>query len=340
MLRKLLCLAAAGVAGTFALACERSDGPVATETVSELSPAATTCSFTTTGSTMELDGDCTTDETILVPDGFTLDGGGHTITAEDPPGDHFRGAVIANDGSTAHVTKVTVTASGLVNACDNGADRLRGIMFDGASGSITQTTGLGINQGLSGCQEGNAIEVRNAPFDGTHPDTQTVEISHNVVEDYQKTGIVANGDVDVSVAHNQVGASATQENLAANSVQLGFGALGSVSQNQIEGNQWKGTSNFAASAILTFAADAPIVDRNIVRGNSDIGIFHIGDDATIDNNKVFDEGADHMNSCCDIGIGAFGGENNTVTNNKVRGFDVPFAGFDEGDNKSIPSPSN
>ena len=302
--------------------------------------AITDCTFTTTGTTMKLDGDCTTDATILIPDGFTLDGQGHTITAVDPDGGHFVGAVVQAGGDTAHVTQLTVQASGLANVCDGGADRLRGIMFEGASGSITHTTVRDVNQGPSGCQEGNAIEVRNAPFDGTHPNTQAVEISHNVILDYQKTGIVANGDVDVEISHNDIGASATQENLAANSVQLGFGATGSVTHNQIDGNQWKGTSNYAASAVLVYAADGgPEVSNNNIRGNSDVGLFILADDGTYDNNRVFDEGADHPNSGFDIGVGNYGA-NNTVTNNKSKGFDTAYDGPVDDSNKVVGYPSS
>ena len=87
--------------------------------------AATTCTFTTVGSTMTLDADCTTDATITIPDGFTLNGNGHTITALDPSGGHFLGAVVKNAGGTANVTNLTVTASGLQNVCDGGDNRLR-----------------------------------------------------------------------------------------------------------------------------------------------------------------------------------------------------------------------
>ena len=103
-----------------------------------------------------------------------------SITAEDPAVDHFRGAVILNDGATAHVRNLVVTSSGLANVCDAGADRLRGIMFDMASGSIVDNTVTDVNQGPSGCQEGNAIEVRNAPFDSTGSDL-AVLISGNSV---------------------------------------------------------------------------------------------------------------------------------------------------------------
>lgn len=297
--------------------------------------AASDCIFTIKGKTMTLNGDCTTDETILIPDGMTLNGDNHTITAVDPVGGHFTGGIIENDGSVANVKNVKLTTSNLANVCDGGADRLRGIMFEDASGSITHNEILELNQGASGCQEGNAIEVRNAPFDGTHPDTQTVEVSHNTLTDWQKTGIVANGDVDVNIHHNTVYASATQDNLAPNGIQLGFGAIGTVTHNHVDGNQWKGTSFFAGTAILVFDASDAIVKQNNVRGNSDVGILVIGDNGQYDNNKVFDDGADDVNSCCDVGIWIFGSDNK-VTNNKVKGFDDSYIGVDGGKNKAIP----
>lgn len=299
------------------------DGDAVPRSPSASKTMTTDCTFTPTGSTWRLDDDCTTDATIWVPDGITLDCKGKTITAVDPAGGHFTGAIIQNAGSYAEVTKCTVTTSNLANVCDGGADRLRGIMFDGASGSITHNTVLNINQGASGCQEGNGIEVRNAPFDGTHPNTQTVDVAHNTVNDYQKTGIVANGDVSVSVNNNRLSDSATQDDLAANTIQLGFGALGTVELNNLEGNQWKGTSNFAATAFLIFDADVVAVNKNHVTGNSDIGLYAFTDGGSFDKNHLTDEGADHPNSDYDIGIGDYG-SGNTFTNNKVRGFDTPF----------------
>lgn len=299
--------------------------------------AATTCTFTVVGTTMFLDADCTTDTTILIPDSYTLDGNGYTITAVDPVGGHFLGAVVANGGTTAHVTNLTVTASGLANVCDAGNDRLRGIMFDSASGSITNNTVTGINQGSSGCQEGNGIEVRNLPFDGTHPNTQTVEIAHNTISAYQKTGIVTNGDVTADIHHNAVGASATQADLAANSIQLGFGATGSVMHNNVDGNQWLGASDFVATAILIYQADGVNVSKNNIGGNADVGIYAFGNGGTYDNNRVFDDGPDGPHG--DYGIGDWG-IGNAVTNNKVSGYDTPYDGVIGGKNKVIPGPQH
>jgi hypothetical protein len=307
--------------------------------------AVTDCTFTISGTTMTLDADCATDATITIPDGFTLDGAGHTITAVDPAGGHFLGAVVMNAGSIAHVRNLRIVAGDLANVCDGAGppdNRLRGILFNGAGGSILHNTIAALNQGASGCQEGNAIEVRNAPFDGTHPDTKTVELAHNVVRDYQKSGIVANGDVQVSIHHNSIGSSATQANLAANSVQLGFGASGTVRHNRIDGNSWC-CIDAAATAVLVFLADSVTVSQNNLGGNADVGIFVCGvNSAVIDNNRVFESGPDGF---YDIGIGNYPddcdyGAGSVVTNNKVRGYEIPYDGVVGGRNKVIPGPQS
>lgn len=289
-----------------------------------------------------LNEDCTTDQTILVPDSITLDGQNHTIAAVDPSGNHFKGAIIKNAGSTANVKNLRLTTSGLANVCDGGDDRLRGILFEGASGTIDHNTVYNINQGASGCQEGNAIEVRKAPFDGTHPSTVNVDVTHNNVQHYQKTGIVANGDVNVNINQNKVGSAELPYSLAANSIQISFGAKGKVTQNQIEGNQWCGPSAFVATAILLFETNGLDVSKNIIGGNSDVAIYAQINNSTIDNNKTTDDTgiADCNVNNWDYGIGDYDmyttapADNNKVTNNKVSNFDFLYDEVSGGKNKT------
>jgi parallel beta-helix repeat protein len=235
---------------------------------------------------MNLDRDCTTDSTIYVPDGFTLNGNGFTITAVDPAGSHFTGAVVQNGGTWAEVAYLTIDTSSLSNVCDAGADRLRGIMFEGASGKIHHNTVLNINQGSSGCQEGNGIEVRNAPFDGTHPNIQSVVVSFNTVDQYQKTGILANGDVHAVVRYNNVYGFGPVSFIAQNGIQLGFGAQGAIFGNHVEGNVYS-PMTWASSGILLYVPDNNIgVDANTVDAN-DVGIWVVGTDyAKVEGNSV------------------------------------------------------
>ncbi len=230
----------------------------------------TTCTFTTVDMTMTLDADCTTDATILIPNGFTLDGDSHTITAVDPVGGHFLGAVVKNGGAEAHVTNLTVTASGLANVCDGAGppdNRLRGILFDGAAGSITNNVVTDVNQGPSGCQEGNAIEVRNAPFDNTGTDLEVL-IDSNEAEGYIKNGITASGSVTAIITNNVVtGSGPVGIPLAAqNGIQVGFGATAIVEGNIVSDNSYTPDS-WLACGLLFYEADGVRVSRNFFSGN-------------------------------------------------------------------------
>lgn len=244
--------------------------------------ATTTCSFATVDNIMTLIDNCSTDTTIIIPDGFTLDGAGYTITAYDPPGGHFVGAIVKNGGVVANVGNLTVTTENLINVCDGGDSRLRGIMFDGASGSVTNNSILNINQGASGCQEGNAIEIRNAPFDGTHPNTQNVVVKGNIISNYQKTGIVANGDVSVHVQDNTIAGVGLIPYIAQNGIQFGFGASGIAIKNNVSENYYGG-DYWSSTGILVYEASNVKVVNNIVHDNQ-IGIDVEGIYAT--NNKI------------------------------------------------------
>lgn len=233
------------------------------------------CTFTTAARTITLTGDCATEHSIVVPDGFTLNGAGHTITAVDPLGDHFRGGVVQNGGATANVRDLRITSNNLVDVCEAGADRLRGIIFDGASGSITGNEIFNLNRGASGCQEGNAIEVRNF---GSSPLTARVVIDSNTVTGYQKTGIVANGNVDATITDNTVAGGAPVSNIARNGIQIGFGATGMVKRNNVSGNSYTGPDVSGGILIVggplyggDFCRNVQIMQNTI--SESDVGVY-------------------------------------------------------------------
>ena len=263
------------------VACDQAAGPapkgspphtISAVDVTSLDPPCAT-SFLVVGTTMTLLFNCTTDATIMIPQGFTLDGASHTITAIDPvPTDPtpapFLGAVVKAGGTAANVVNVTINGA-LGTACEDGVNRLRGILFDGASGSITGTTVVHIKRGANnGCQEGNAIEVRSC--DGTG--TQTVVIDHNSVSDYQKTGILANCDVVATVTASTVQGVGPVSYIAQNGVQFGFGAAGEVSGNTISDNFYTGCSHrdaaktgctpYVSAGLLLYDIDASMIRRS------------------------------------------------------------------------------
>jgi hypothetical protein len=162
------------------------------------------------------------------------------------------------------VTDVTITTYHLADICDAGDDRLRGIMLDGAAGSITNNRVIDLNQGLSGCQEGNAIEVRNAPFDTTGTD-HFVTITGNEVRGYQKTGILANGSVNATILDNEVVGWGPTGVIAQNGVQIGFGGTATIRGNSVSGNFYTGPD--LGCGLLFFQADGVKQQANTLFAN-------------------------------------------------------------------------
>ena len=149
--------------------------------------------------TMTLNTDITTDTTIGVPNGYTLNGNGHTITAVDPVGGAFNGAVVQNDDALMHVKNLKI--AGASTAVEQCARVLNGVAFMAASGSIKNVTLTDIGLPETGCQIGRAILVDNT---GSGTDRHSVEISGNVVSSYNKNGIDVRGKVDATIVGNTV----------------------------------------------------------------------------------------------------------------------------------------
>ena len=230
-----------------------------------------TCLVSTSGTTpviYTLLADCTTTQTIVVPQnagGSVFDGNGHSITGMDPAADHFRGAVVQAQAGPGTITvkNLTVTVSALTDACDAGADRLAGIRFDAVGGLISNNTVNDLEQGTngqSGCQEGNGIDVRNAPFTAGGVDFK-VTISNNTVTDYQKTGILANGSVAATITGNTVTGDGPVSYIASNGIQVGFGATATVKGNTASGN-WYTPASDIACGFLIFQADGVNASSN------------------------------------------------------------------------------
>jgi len=284
--------------------------------------AADGCLFIEAGHTWTLDADCTVDGSLVIPDGVTLDGAQHTIIAVDPRNGAFRGGIIVAGGRSANVTNTTISALMLTNVCQDGNDRLRAIYFNGASGAIRGNTIVNVNKGASACQEGNGIEVRNIDLAG--PPT-SVEISDNVVDGFQKTGIVVSGNVDATIRGNSIGPSAAQRLIVANGIQIGSGARAWIEANTVAGNSGT-TGDAAATAILLVnTAAGTLVRGNVIVGNADVGIYVMANGVRVERNRLTDTGSDTE---FDVGIGNYG-HGNVFEGNIIRGFAQPYQNVPE-----------
>ncbi|MBU8894848.1 right-handed parallel beta-helix repeat-containing protein [Corallococcus sp. M34] len=234
------------------------------------------CPVVIAGSVLKLAADCTTDTGIAVPNGFTLDGAGYTVTAVDPPQDHFRGAIVRNCGKAAYLRNLRIAAEGLKDICDAGEDALRGILLDGASGSVFDSEVSGINQGggHSGCQEGTAIEVRNH---GHNAQLRQVDVRGNIVSTYQKCGIRADGAVKVNVSDNVLAGVGPTHDIAQIGIEFSGGATGTIIANDIAGHSYTGAT--VASGILVVGGELyeqPLTHKLTIQHNrledNDVGI--------------------------------------------------------------------
>jgi nitrous oxidase accessory protein NosD len=131
------------------------------------------------------------------------------------------------------------------------------------SGSITGDTVTGLQQGASGdgCQEGNAIEVRNTGNVGR----PSVTVSGNTVEDYQKTGVLAKGMVSATITGNTVRGYGPVSFIAQNGVQVSLGATAQVSGNSISDNYYTGAD--LACGLLLYEAGGVKTSKNTFSGN-------------------------------------------------------------------------
>jgi parallel beta-helix repeat protein len=150
-----------------------------------------------------------------------------------------------------------------------------------------------------------------------------------------KTGIVANLNVDARITNNYVGVSSNENNLAPNSIQVGFGASAIVQNNNVHGSQWRGDSNYASAGILFYEAGSVEVNDNTLNynpleGNAEIGFYILNtDNSRFFRNILFDNGEDvrHPDEggvLYDIGIYAdCDSTGNVFAANQVNGFNTP-----------------
>jgi hypothetical protein len=185
--------------------------------------AAIDCTFTTVDTTLRLDADCETDTTITIPDGFTIDGRHHWITAVDPYPDKFRGAVVQAIGGTANVKRLLIRVD-VAEECEpsSSPDAISGILFDGARGLITDNAVVGVGRGPT-CDEGHAIVVRNA----TH-----AIVTNNLITDFWRVGVFVSGGY-VAIEHNEI-TTTVLGSITESGIIFNNGARGSAFDNTIQ----------------------------------------------------------------------------------------------------------
>lgn len=203
-----------------------------------------------------------------------------------------------------------------------------GVLFLNAGGTITGNTvqNVYLPLGSAGCQPGNAVEVQTGVSLSS-----TVVISNNQVLNYNKNGITCN-DVGTTctITKNTVSFySAYTDYIAPNGIQIGFGAVGTVSDNTVSGNECNVPTTCGSdyvtqtqsAGILTYESGAGTrVSGNTVSGN-DIGILTSSDAVMSTNNVVQNNRYEGMY----LNDGTY-----TASNNRISGSLVGIAIVSDG----------
>jgi nitrous oxidase accessory protein NosD len=219
-------------------------------------------------------------EVILSPTGMTANATGLTQSSQIAAG------VLAKNAAFVMITGFRIDGS--ENGINDSSPRLVGVLFQDASGQIEHNAvrHFRLSSSLEGCQSGNAIEVETS--DGAQ---SNVTILNNSADDYQKNGITANETgSSVTINRNVVVGLGPTNGAAQNGIQIGFGASGSVSNNNVSNHVWAPCLSLTqcetdATGVLIFQSDNVQVNGNSI-GTNQIGIFTNGNNTGIVSNRV------------------------------------------------------
>ena len=282
----------------------------------------TACSGTLSGSAFTLTADCDTTVPLTIPDGVTLNGAGHTITAHDVTPGSFNGAVLSNAGTSMNVEDLTIMGTGFTQTQPPGScgrATLNGIWFNGAGGSLTNVTVKGITES-SNCQVGRAIVANGAAG-------RTLTITDTTVSDYNKDGMHAYG-MTMNVSDSTIGSPASQKGVTGqNGLVYQDGATGTTSGSTINGSGY-GNANNANTAVLLYGATNVTLTGDTITGDgTDIGVAVASNStgAIVDRNQIGRTAPDVPDSF-GFGVELDPGSTATVTCNTFSGWKTDLNG--------------
>ena len=191
----------------------------------------------------------TYNEQVIINKPLTVNGAGQGVTVIAPspiavnttrvgggsPGSGVAGIVVIDSTTDVTIRDLTVDGAGnALTACDPPA--FMGVYWRNASGTIedSEVRNIEWGSGLEGCQ--GAIGIFAEGGGGGGGGGAAVTINGNSVHDVQKNGITALGSgMTATISGNTVVGWGPTDKIAQNGIQLGFGAGGSITDNDASG---------------------------------------------------------------------------------------------------------
>jgi parallel beta-helix repeat protein len=227
--------------------------------------------------------------------------------------------LLITNGATVNIKNLTVDGTGNnVQTC--GLDPV-GVMFQNASGSIKSSAVLNqvLPAGYTGCQSGLAIYAESG-----NGGTAAVAIEGNVVQNFDKNGITANdAGTTATISGNTVIGQGSWNGAGQNSIQMAFGATGSISKNVVGDDIWGpdqlGDTGDAATGILVYgSAGVSITGNSVTSTQYGISVDYDSYDGLSANNTTI-SGNMIANTIFYDGIDLCGASNSTISKNSVNG---------------------
>ena len=174
--------------------------------------------------------------------------------------------IYVNNANNVTIDGITVDGAGKGNS----NYQFLGIAYYNAGGTISNNTIINVqNTPFSGAQHGVAIYAHNA--DGT---TRELNVIGNVLEDFQKNGMAISGDgLTAHIEDNKVFGKGKTDVTAQNGIQIGYGATGTIINNEVY-DVWYTGSGWEASGILLYQSSGTvIVEGNTVKNTQGVAVI-------------------------------------------------------------------
>jgi hypothetical protein len=179
-----------------------------------------------------------------------------------------------------------------------------------------------LGSGLEGCQSGLGIFAQSDGLAGS----SVVTIRANSVHDFQKNGITGNEiGTSVTVSGNTVTGWGPTPFIAQNGIQLGFGATGNISANNVTNIVYSQcvdvpTCTYSSTGILVYGPTSGVATNGNNIGTTQTGVYYYdASTGSISNNKIW-------NTLVWDGIVVYGDTTNVGGGNTIGGNVVTDSG--------------
>jgi len=218
-------------------------------------------------------------------------------------------AVIRVAGATGvEISGFTITGAAVGSGAGVGANY--GVLVDGGGSATVRDNRISAirDNPITGEQEGIGIQYGFTSA-GQVLSSGSGEARGNVIDDYQKGGIVViGGGSFASIRMNTITGVGPTDVIAQNGIQVSNSATADVRMNTVTGNVYT-PATFVAVGILIFETSGVTVRQNVVSGNDEGILLYFADDSTVELNTATGNTQN--------GIALFESDDNTVSLNKA-----------------------